>query len=614
MSSDEASIFSTFLFCLLMFVFSPREIEARKLEVQMCSSSCGDVKSISYPFRLKGDPAGCGHPKLELSCESNKTILEFNSGKYYVNSISYDKCTISVVDVNLANGSCSLPSNYLPPSYDDIFGYLFGYLGPSCAYYVNCLGNIVDQAYEKVPCLSNNQSNVYVYVTNDTINSRISDLPDSCDIISKVPVVLNRSVDKPSYEDLRKLLESGFDFTWWNPRFTMTYSFEDCKEDHGGFVCYQYGILVREILRASYLQVPESLGDQLRFAVDVLIIGRFILAPIVFLVFLIHKYRTTLQTVDNIEKFLHNHQSWMPKRYSYPEIIAVTNHFTHKLGQGGFGSVYKGQLHTGRLIAVKMLENSKFSAEEFINEVSTIGRIHHVNVVQLLGFCSEGSKRALVYEFMPNGSLDRHIFPKESRGQSFSWEKLHEVALGTARGIEYLHNGCDVCILHFDIKPHNILLDHNFIPKVSDFGLAKFHPKENDFVSISATRGTIGYIAPELISRNFGTVSCKSDVYGFGMVLLEMAGGRRNSNMNATRSSKAYFPSWVYDQLNKGGDLELQNVTEIESVIARKLCMIGLWCIQVKPADRPSMTKVLEMLEGSIDDLQMPPKPFFSSS
>ncbi|KAK9223150.1 hypothetical protein WN944_011592 [Citrus x changshan-huyou] len=597
MSSDEASIFSTFLFCLLMFVFITSEIEARKLEVKMCSSSCGDVKNISYPFRLKGDPAGCGHPKLELSCESNKTILEFNSGKYYVNSISYDKCTISVVDVNLANGSCSLPSNSVPPSYDDIFGYLFGYLGPSCAYYVNCPGNIVDQAYEKVPCLSNNQSNVYVNVANDTINSRISDLPDSCDFISMVPVVLNRSVDKPSYEDLRKLLESGFDLTWWNSRFTMTYSFEECKENHNEliirFICYQYGI---------------------RIAVDVLIIGRFILAPIVFLVFLIHKYRTTLQTVDNVEKFLHNQQSWMPKRYSYPQIIAMTNHFTHKLGQGGFGSVYKGQLHTGCLIAVKMLENSKFSADEFINEVSTIGRIHHVNVVQLLGFCSEGSKRALVYEYMPNGSLDRHIFPKENRGQTFGWEKLHEIALGTARGIEYLHNGCDVCILHFDIKPHNILLDHNFIPKVSDFGLAKFHPKENDFVSISATRGTIGYIAPELISRNFGTVSCKSDVYGFGMVLLEMAGGRRNSNMNATRSSKAYFPSWVYDQLNKGGDLELRNVTEIESMIARKLCMIGLWCIQVKAADRPSMTKVLEMLEGSIEDLQMPPKPFFSSS
>ncbi|KDO40238.1 hypothetical protein CISIN_1g048517mg, partial [Citrus sinensis] len=435
--------------------------------------------------------------------------------QHYVKRISYDECTISVADVNLANGSCT---------------------------------NLFPHAFTKVPCLSDNKSNVYVYLGSADTNDAISDLPESCVFISKVPVVLNRSVDNPSYEDLRKLLDSGFDFTW----------FEECS---------------------SYHPITNWIP------IDVLIIGRFILAPIVFLVFLIHKYRTTMQTVDNI---------------LLPEIIAVTNHFTHKLGQGGFGSVYKGQLHTGRLIAVKMMENSKFSAEEFINE--------------LLGLCSEGFKRALVYEYMPNGSLDRHIFSKENKGQTFGLEKPHEIALGTARGIEYLHNGCDVCILHFDIKPHNILLDHNFIPKVSDFGLAKFHPKENDFVSISDTRGTIGYLAPELISRNFGTVSCKSDVYGFGMVLLEMAGGRRNSNMNATRSSKAYFPSWVYDQLNKGGDLELRNVTEIESMIARKLCMIGLWCIQVKAADRPSMTKVLEMLEGSIDDLQMPPKPFFSSS
>ncbi|KAK9226720.1 hypothetical protein WN943_011768 [Citrus x changshan-huyou] len=613
MSSGEASIFSTFLFCLLMFVFSTSEIEARKLEVQMCTSSCGDVKNISYPFRLRDDPAGCGYPMLELSCESNKTIIELDSYKYYMKRISYDKSTISVADFNLADGSCSLPYISFSSSYE-IFAYHFEYLGDSWAYYVNCSSNIVDQAYTKVPCLGNNQSNVYVYVDNNGISNAILHLPESCFFISKIPVVLNSSVDNPSYEDLRKLLESGFDLSW---------SVEGGNRDAAGGLCTDdvrclYRGISIPIIDRYQVFYPAAIGDRksilLGFPVDVLIIGRFFLAPIVFLVFLIQKYRKSLESFDNVEKFLHNQQSWRTKRYSYPEIIAMTNHFTHKLGQGGFGSVYKGQLHTGRLIAVKMLENSKFSAEEFINEVSTIGRIHHVNVVQLLGFCSEGSKRALVYEYMPNGSLDRHIFPKESRGQSFSWEKLHEVALGTARGIEYLHNGCDVCILHFDIKPHNILLDHNFIPKISDFGLAKFHPKENDFVSVSAARGTIGYIAPELISRNFGTVSCKSDVYGFGMVLLEMAGGRRNSNMNATRSSKAYFPSWVYDQLNKGGDLELRNVTEIESMIARKLCMIGLWCIQVKAADRPSMTKVLEMLEGSIDDLQMPPKPFFSSS
>ncbi|KAL5828136.1 hypothetical protein ACOSQ4_019933 [Xanthoceras sorbifolium] len=176
---------------------------------------------------------------------------------------------------------------------------------------------------------------------------------------------------------------------------------------------------------------------------------------------------------------------------------------------------------------------------------------------------------------MPNGSLDRHILSKKDASESFSWEKLNEIALGTARGIEYLHEGYDVCILHFYIKPHNILLDHNFIPKVADFGLAKFYPKENDFIFVSALRGTIGYIAPELISRNFDAVSSKSDVYSFGMLLLEMFRGRRNYFAKITRSSKAYFPSWVYDQITNGRDFELPNVTEIEAMIARKLCIIG---------------------------------------
>ena len=344
---------------------------------------------------------------------------------------------------------------------------------------------------------------------------------------------------------------------------------------------------------------------------EIALISRFILALVIF-VFLIHKYRTW-KPVDTAEKFIGNQQLLMPKRYSYSDILAMTNCFQDKLGEGGFGSVYKGYLPGGSSIAVKILGNSKFSGKEFINEVSTIGRIRHDNVVHLVGFCSEGSNQALVYEYMPNGSLDKHIFLKEGRVKSFGWEKLHEIALGTAQGIEYLHGGCDICILHFDIKPQNILLDHDFIPKISDFGLAKFYPKGYDFVSINTARGTIGYIAPELITQNFGAVSSKSDVYSFGMLLLEMAGGRRNVEGKAKSSSKVYFPSWVYDHLSEGGDLELGNITEVEIEIARKLCIVGLWCIQMEPSDRPSMTKVIVMLEGNIDDLKLPPRPFFSS-
>ncbi|KAL5828149.1 hypothetical protein ACOSQ4_019946 [Xanthoceras sorbifolium] len=527
-----SNFFSSFLLSLLIFLLIISEIHARKLQ-------------------RVGDPAGCGDPDFELSCQNDKTILEILSGKYYVKRILHAEHIISVVDVNLANGSCGLPHKSLSQDELQRDSETYRVNGAKQANFLECSSIVSDRpAYTRLPCLNGNQSYA-IYVNYG--GSRISEIPESCSFISTVPIQDIRNVKNPSYEAIMKLLESGFDLVW-------SVECRNCKSV-GGF--------------CDFYSFVGAIG---------------------LIVLLIHRYRETRKTVDNVEKFLHNQQTWMPKRYSYIEIIAITNHFREKLGQGGFGSVYKGQLINGRSIAVKVLENSKFRGEDFINEVSTIVRIHHSNV------------------YMSNGSLDRHIFLKEDSSLSFSWEKLHEIALGSARGIEYLHNGCDVCILYFDIKPHNILLDNNFIPKLADFGLAKLYPKENDFISVSTTRGTIGYKAPELISRNFGIVSCKSDVYSFGMLLLEMAGGRRNSFAKATRSSKAYFPSWVYDKIINGRDLELRNVSEIESRIARKLCIIGLWCIQVKPTDRPSITKVVEMLDGSIDDLQMPPKPFFSSS
>ncbi|KAM0867690.1 hypothetical protein ACQ4PT_041809 [Festuca glaucescens] len=187
---------------------------------------------------------------------------------------------------------------------------------------------------------------------------------------------------------------------------------------------------------------------------------------------------------------------------------------------------------------------------------------------------------------------------------------LNEIALGIARGINYLHQGCEMQILHFDIKPHNILLDSNFIPKVADFGLAKLYPRRNSFVPLSALRGTVGYIAPELISRSFGVISSKSDVYSFGMLLLEMAGGRRNANPNVVSSSQSYCPSWVYDQLTEQEVGDKSPVDDMH-VLEKKLCIVGLWCIQMKSHDRPPMSMVIEMMEGGADSLQMPSSPFF---
>ncbi|KAF8657032.1 hypothetical protein HU200_060367 [Digitaria exilis] len=263
--------------------------------------------------------------------------------------------------------------------------------------------------------------------------------------------------------------------------------------------------------------------------------------------------------------------------------VKITRRFNNKLGQGAFGSVYKGDLSNGVPVAVKVLENSKGQGEDFINEVATIGTIHHANVVRLLGFCSEGSRRALIYESMPNASLEKYIFSEAS----------------------------DTCC---QIKPSNILLDYSFKPKISDFGLAKLCARDQSIVTLTAARGTMGYVAPELYSRNFGTVSYKSDVYSFGMVVLEMTSGQSSSDPQAKNHNDVYIPEWIYEKIISGQELELvREMTQGEKDIMKKLAIVALWCIQWNPVNRPSMTKVVNMLTDSLQSLKMPPKPFASS-
>ncbi|XP_038972582.1 rust resistance kinase Lr10-like [Phoenix dactylifera] len=315
-----------------------------------------------------------------------------------------------------------------------------------------------------------------------------------------------------------------------------------------------------------------------------------------------------------VEKFLEDYKALKPLRYSYADIKKITNQFKTKLGEGGYGSVFKGFLPNGVPVAVKILLTSIGSnGEDFVNEVGTIGRIYHVNVVRLLGFCADGFKRALIYEFMPNESLAKFIFSVDGRSTLLGWDKLHNIAIGIARGIEYLHQGCDQRILHFDIKPHNVLLDDNFCPKISDFGLAKLCSKEQSIVSMTAARGTAGYIAPEVCSRNSGNVSYKSDVYSFGMLLLEMVGGRKNMDATVENTSQVYFPEWIYNRLYQEEELGLHIIEENDAIIARKLTIVALWCIQWYPVDRPSMKSVVQMLEGSMENLVMPPNPFTSA-
>ncbi|KAL2528466.1 PR5-like receptor kinase [Forsythia ovata] len=344
-----------------------------------------------------------------------------------------------------------------------------------------------------------------------------------------------------------------------------------------------------------------------------MILGLRCLCGLPFLLGLVvYKWRRRHLSMDEtLEDFLQRQNNLMPIKYTYFEVKKMTNNFKDKLGEGGYGTVFKGKLRSGPFVAIKMMAKSVANDKEFISEVVTIGRINHVNVVQLVGFCIEGSKRALIYEYMPNGSLDKYVLLQYG-AICLSYKQMFEISLQVARGIDYLHRGCQVKILHFDIKPHNILLDENFNPRISDFGLAKLYSTDDSSVTLTAARGTMGYMAPELFYKNIGRVSHKADIYSFGMLLMEMAGRRKALNPFADSLGQIYFPAWIYDQFNEGKDLEIRDATQEEKNMTKKVIVVALWCIQLKPGNRPSMNKVLEMLEGNVELLPMPPKPFLA--
>ncbi|XP_076948764.1 G-type lectin S-receptor-like serine/threonine-protein kinase SD2-2 [Bidens hawaiensis] len=325
---------------------------------------------------------------------------------------------------------------------------------------------------------------------------------------------------------------------------------------------------------------------------------------IVFIVFVILRKKTI--TRKKLEE-----ESVFPvtnlKVFTYKELHAVTNGFSEQLGHGGFGAVFSGNVDS-TMVAVKRLERPGGGEKEFRAEVCTIGNIQHVNLVRLRGFCSEESHRLLVYDYMPNGPLSVYL---KSGGRNLDWDARFRIAVGTARGIAYLHEECRNCIIHCDIKPENILLDQDFSAKVSDFGLAKLIGR--DFSRVLATmRGTWGYVAPEWISGV--AITTKADVYSYGMTMLELLGGRRNVEGppdGGNGNEKWFFPPWAAKRITEGDvadvvDERLGGEYNMEEVV--RLGLVAVWCIQDEEVARPTMGMVVKMLEGVVA-VEVPPPP-----
>lgn len=312
--------------------------------------------------------------------------------------------------------------------------------------------------------------------------------------------------------------------------------------------------------------------------------------------------------LGSVEKFLDGIMKEKPIRFSPQHLIDCTWNYSETLGSGGFGIVYKGVLLNGMQVAVKVLRGTldKRAEEQFMAEVGTIGRTYHINLVKLYGFCFDATVKALVYEYMENGSLERYLFGKEC---PIGWEKLREIAIGTAKGIRYLHEECQQKIVHYDIKPGNVLLSANFCPKVADFGLAKFCDRENTHITVTTGRGTPGYAAPELWLPY--PVTHKCDIYSFGMLLFEIVGRRRNLDFSKS-DSQQWFPTWVWEKYEQGHLESIVSLCGIEEKNREKgevMCKVALWCVQYQPETRPSMSSVVRMLEGD-EEIVPPTNPF----
>uniref|UniRef100_A0ACD5WJI8 Uncharacterized protein n=1 Tax=Avena sativa TaxID=4498 RepID=A0ACD5WJI8_AVESA len=319
-----------------------------------------------------------------------------------------------------------------------------------------------------------------------------------------------------------------------------------------------------------------------------------------------------------IENFLLQMANEKPIRFTPQQLAGFTGDYSSLLGAGGFGTVYKGALPNGLAVAVKVLQGDldRRSEEQFMAEVGTIGRTHHVNLVRLLGFCFDPKVRALVYEYMENGSLDAYLF---NRNKAVDLPTLRDIAVGVARGLRYLHEECQRKIIHYDIKAGNILLDGGLTPKVADFGLAQLVNRADTHVSVSCIRGTPGYTAPEMWMQLGVTEKC--DVYSFGMLLLELVGRKRNFDEAAASESQQWLPMVAWTKYESGTLMELLvqpalrdddhdvAAAQLSRELMERICKVAFWCVQQQPGARPPIGAVVKMLEGEMA-IAPPANPF----
>ncbi|KAL3323785.1 hypothetical protein AABB24_038113 [Solanum stoloniferum] len=470
-------------FTLFLQIIFLQTSNARKINCP--DSACGDIRNIKYPFHLNTDPKHCRFPGYELACEGNQTVIWLSSKKLHVQGIDYANWTIHLVDPTLQTQEqddlCFFRPQLNFNQYNRIFEsytYTNGYYKTIAEpiFMFNCPFAVNDSTFVEI---SGCKLSRYTYLKIGEM--KVSEVSDGCRAefigFTSWPNI-KHAENNISLSDFHQAILYGFELYYGPWGFGKRISV--------ALMIFWWSSVALPQLFVMYLGAKFVIGFPLVIA------------------FLVYKFkRRHLSMYDTIEGFLRTQNNFMPIRYNYSNIKRMTRGFKEKLGEGGYGTVYKGKLQSGRDVAVKMLSKPKAGGQDFMNEVATI-------------------------------------------------------------------------------------------------------------VTLTAARGTIGYVAPELISRSIGSISHKADVYSFGMLLMEMLDLKRNEVANEENSSQ-YFPYNIYDKFNKGKEIVVdEEANDVEKKMARKLSLVALWCIQTNPIQRPSMSKVVEMLEGEVEVLEVPPQPLQS--
>ncbi|KVH96281.1 Concanavalin A-like lectin/glucanase, subgroup, partial [Cynara cardunculus var. scolymus] len=438
----QQHVASTLKLCILVifFLFLKQSFCLDPTSYEVCAPKpCGhDGRSINFPFFTPGPRASlCGYPGFEVHCYDNGSlVLPISGNDYLVKDIHYSNSSMRLVTAQNVTCPSGLTNITLDPYRFRLFN---DSVTRELVFLMNCSKELPENLsrYRIGSC----NPNILLVMLSDDRNLEMG--KEVCGHLVVAPVQVHYDyagigrqqmevVDGGNYA---QVMMKGFMMQWVAPYCT------ECKQSGGRCGSNGYN-----------LQCFCPWGDQMHaiscptreYGTDpgmlLVLVG---IGLISLVITLIRKLKRRRKTNVNVENFLKNHEFLDPKRYTYSQIKKMTNSFEINLGQGGFGCVYKGKLSNGNLVAVKVLNELKGNGEDFVNEVASVGKTCHVNIVSLVGFCSEGHQRALIYEFMPNGSLERFIYGQtSSNNNQLGWEKLFQIAIGIARGLEYLHSGC----------------------------------------------------------------------------------------------------------------------------------------------------------------------------